>query len=317
MKLSFDIISKITFGALQIAQENDGIHFSKCTQKQLDAWKALAPHLYTNASANTGIRLDFHTDSSRFKFTVDSGNKFEIYVNDVLIYDICKNDLNDGSFEISLTGENRITLILPAHGVPCVLKSVELDDNAFVVPHEFDKKLLFIGDSITQGWESGVDSLSYAYRVSRFFNANSVIQGVGGGFFHDTVFDEDIPFDPDAVIVAFGTNDWGHFGSIDDLKYHANAFLGAIKRKYGNKKLIGLSPIWRGATEGVQKATGTFTEVCGTVKTLIKENGFILIDGEALTPHRHEYFSDKNLHPNALGFGIYAETLIRYLKDII
>ena len=317
MKLNFDTIKKITVGALEIYEESDGIHFCKCTQKQLSAWKALAPHLYTNSAATTGIRLDLHTNSSKFKFTVASGRKFEIYINDVLIYDIYNNDLTDGSYEIGLEGENRVTLIFPAHGEPCVLRSVEIDDGAYVKPHTFDKKLLFIGDSITQGWESGVDSLSYAYRVSRFFNADSVIQGVGGGYFHDTVFDKDIPYDPDAVIVAFGTNDWGAFQSIDDLKYHANAFLSAVRNKYGNKKLIALSPIWRGATEGVIKPTGSFAEVCETVKALIVDNGFILIEGETLVPHRHEYFSDKNLHPNALGFGIYAETLIRYLNGII
>jgi hypothetical protein len=317
MKLSFDVIKSITVGALEISEQSDGVHFAKCTNKQLDAWAALAPHLRDNSRATTGIRFDFHTNSSHFKFTAASGKKFEIYVNDVLIYDICSDDLCNGSYEISLSGENRITLIFPAHGEPCVISSVELDDGAYVIPHTFDKKLLFIGDSITQGWQSGVDSLSYAYRVSRFFNADSVIQGVGGGYFHDTIFDADMDYDPDAVIVAFGTNDWVVFKSIDDLKYHANAFLSAIKEKYPNKKLIGLSPIWRGATEGVVKASGTFVDICDTVKELIRSNGFILIDGETLTPHRHEYFSDKNLHPNALGFGIYAETLIRYLNSII
>lgn len=317
MILSFDTIKSATVGAAEIVKMDDGIHFFKCTQKQLKAWKALAPHLYTNALATTGVRLDLHTNSKSFKFTVSGGKKFEIYVNDVLIYDLYEKDLTDNSFAIELEGENRVTLILPAHGIPGVISSIELDDGAWVKPHSFDKKLLFIGDSITQGWQSGVDSLSYAYRVSSFFNADSIIQGVGGGFFHDTVFDEALAFEPDAVIIAFGTNDWGYFSSIDELKYHANAFLGAVRERYKGKKLIGLSPIWRGATEGVVRRTGSFLDVCDTVKKLITDNGFTLIDGEMLTPHRHEYFSDQNLHPNALGFGIYAESLIKRLKDII
>ena len=319
MKLSFDTIKSITAGAVRIWEESDGVHFRKCTEKQLDAWYKLNPVLGKNAAATTGIRLDFHTNSSTFAFTAPIGNKFEIYINDILMHAIYEQDLSDRSFKINIdkssNEENRITLILPSHDFAGVISSIELDNGASVVPHNFDCKILFIGDSITQGWDSGWDSLSYAYRVSRFFNAESIIHGVGGGFFHESLIDEEMTFDPDVVIIAFGTNDWGCHSSLAQLEEQAEKFLNGIAKQYEGKKIFAISPIYRGATEGEIRGTGTFKEVCDSVKKQIIASGITLIDGFTLTPHLGEFFSDVTLHPNALGFGIYAENLIRTLQS--
>ena len=43
----------------------------------------------------------------------------------------------------------------------------------------------------------------------------------------------------------------------------------------------------------------------------------ILVDGELMTPHLPEFFSDGFLHPNALGFGIYAENLVRVMNPYL
>jgi lysophospholipase L1-like esterase len=197
-----------------------------------------------------------------------------------------------------------------------VLSYVELDDGATVVPHKFDCKIFFIGDSITQGWNSTYDSLSYANRVSDFFNADSIIQGVGGAFFHPTIFDDAIDYDPDIVIFAFGTNDWGIQKSHDELCANTAAFIEAITKKFAGKKIFGLSPIWRG-NSGELKPAGYFPDVCKTVKEEILKHGVTLIDGYQLTPHMTDFFSDLYLHPNGLGFGVYAENLCKILKEYI
>jgi len=318
MKLSFDTIKSITVGAVRIWEEDSNVHFCKCTQNQVDAWYKLEHILGERAEVTTGVRLDFYTNSSTFSFTAVAGNKFEIYINNLMQYNLKRADLNNDSYSIKLDGaENRITLIFPSHDFPAVLSAVEIDDGATVRPVDYDCKMMFIGDSITQGWDSGYDSLSYAYRVSRFFNAESVIHGVGGGMFHETIFDEDVPFDPDIVVIAFGTNDWGRFKSIDELKYHANKFLGSIAKKYAGKKIFAISPIWRADTENVVKATGTFADVCDAVKAEIVNAGIILIDGLTLVPHHSDFYADAYLHPNALGFGIYAENLIRQMQKYL
>lgn len=319
MRLSFDTVKSITVGAVESFEDASGMHFAKCTSLQVEAFRAFSEELAVNASATTGIRLDFHTNSKRFSFSAFSGTRFELYINgaftDVILWD--KNEEKVFSKDIA-TGkdENRITLFFPAHFLPGVLRYVELDDGASVIPHAFERRIFFIGDSITQGWESTYDSLSYANRVSDFFNADSVIQGIGGAFFHESIFDSAVNYDPDVAVVAFGTNDWGHFSSHEELRAAARGFLDLFAERFAGKKLFGISPIWRG-NASAPRATGYFSEVCDTVKQEILAHGITLIEGETLTPSIPDFYSDGYLHPNGLGFGIYAENLCKILKNYI
>lgn len=320
MKLSFETVKNITFGSVYSYEDENGMHFAKCTDKQVAAFTSFSEGLGRNASATTGIRLDFHTNSKRFAFKASSGRRFELYVNGTFREEFLRKDENNVEFSFDIdepTEQSRITLYFPAHDIPGVLSYVELDDEATVTPHKFDTKFFFIGDSITQGWDSHYDSLSYANRVSDFFNAESIIQGIGGAFFHEDIFDPSVDFDPDVALVAFGTNDWGHFESIDALTEHTSKFLDAFSERFAGKKLFGLSPIWRGNPADEIRRTGYFKDVCKVVKEQIKAHGITLIEGENLTPHMPDFYSDKYLHPNGLGFGIYAENLCKALKDKI
>lgn len=310
MKLTLEQIKNITVGALNIWEEDGAIHFARCTQKQIDAWYKVKPALGAGAECTTGIRLDFHTNTKIFAFTSKMIGNYEIYIDNVLTYAYFKEDFeNEKSKKIELDGaEHRITLYLPSHA-PGALTAVEIEDGATLTPHKFDCKILFIGDSITQGWDSTWDSLSYAYHVSRFLNAESVIQGIGGALYHDTTFDEAIDFEPDIVIVAYGTNDWGCCKSLEEGRAHCKNYLDRLIVKYGDKKLFGISPIWR-ADNAKITAMGSFASWTAYVKEQIVNHGMILIDGETLTPHLPQFYSDAYLHPDTKGFGCYALSLI-------
>lgn len=318
MKLSLEQIKNITVGALNIWEEDGVFRFAKCTPKQVDAWYKVETILGERSEATTGIRLDFHTDSKTFSFSSKVACNYEIYIDNVLTYAFFKKDFEtEKRKEIILDGkEHRITLYLPSHDEPGALEAVEIDDGAMLESHKFDCKILFIGDSITQGWESTWDSLSYAYHVSRFFNAESVIQGIGGAVYHMTTFDEEIAFDPDIVIVAYGTNDWGKYKTIEDGRMHCCKFLDQLVARYGNKKLFGISPIWRADT-ATDKSMGSFDECKSYIKEEISNHSMTLIDGETLTPHLPAFYSDEYLHPDTKGFGIYALNLIAQLQKYL
>lgn len=314
MRLTFEDIKKITFGALRIEECEDGIHFCKMTKKQEEAFLALSEFLYNGARTTTGVRLDFHTNSKNLTFSASSGTKFELYINDVLCRQFnCEELRGEGtpaSAELVSPCESdsdtvRVTLVFPSHSVG-VLEYIELDDGATVTPHTFDTKILFIGDSITQGWNSKYDSFSYAWRVTRFFNAESVIQGIGGSYFHETTFDE-FDFDPDTVIVALGTNDFGHYPTFDEMIAHASAHMDLIAKRYKGKKIFAISPIWR---EVQQKPSGSFSQLRRLLIEEFEKHSFIHVDGLSLVPHFPEFMADKTLHPNDLGFSLYAENLI-------
>ena len=318
-RLSFEQIKAITVGAVNIECTDGGIRFFKCTHKQIAAWYRKNEILGNRAEGCTGVRLDFHTDSKRIAFRVIEGGKYEVHVNGLLAaaYKLSSGERAELALLDPIGGELdecRVTLVFPSHDRRGVIDYVELDEGAFVRPHKFDCKMLFIGDSITQGWASSLDSYSYAYRVSSFFNAESVIQGIGGAYFNEESFDI-LPFDPDVVFVAYGTNDFGHYKAYDELRVHCEAHLGLIAEEYKGKKVFVLSPIWRDQREG--KAMGTFEGCRAVIIETAKKLGLIHIDGLILVPPLKSLFADGFLHPNDNGFSLYAENLIKEVQKYI
>lgn len=319
MTLTFEQIRQITVGAVRLEERDDGIHFYKCTQKQIDAWMRQDKILGERARGSTGVRLDFHTTSQSMTFCMSQGIKFELYINDLLRAQYNMSEASEitvalGDPLADPLAEKRVTLYFPSHDIGGVLRSLELDDGATVTPHRFDCKMLFIGDSITQGYASEFDSLSYAYRVSRFFNAESVIQGIGGSYYCEEPFDH-IDFAPDVILIAYGTNDFSHYKTIDEFRGHVASHLRLLCEEYKNKKIFVISPIWREHREG--KKMGSFQQCRAVVAEEAQKLGLCHIDGLTLVPPMPVFFQDEYLHPNDNGFSLYAENLIMQLKKYI
>lgn len=321
MRLTYEQIQSITVGAVHTELTADGIRFDKCTKKQIEAWYDMGEPYGKNAEAGTGIRLDFYTDSKRLAFDLASGNRVDVYFDDVLRHHIDVNELRkegkSPEFVIDkplgeVGGTTRVTVYFSAHNAVAVLKYLELDDGATVTRPTYARKLLFCGDSITQGWNSRWDSLSYANTVSRFFDAESVVQGVGGGVFKEDTIDPELPFDPDAVVIAFGTNDYYYYKSRDELCAHCRAYLTKIKELYADhgKPVFVLTPLWRG-DRFYEHAVGDFANIRQIPAQEAKALGLIPIETINFIPPLPEFFSDGVLHPNAAGFGIYALNVIK------
>ncbi len=307
MKLSLEQIKNLTVGAVEIEQTADGIYFYKMQKCQVDAFYALSEILGFRAKTTTGIRLDFETDSKFLAFEVKSGGRFEYFIDGVYQGTV---PITDGYAKIDLAKPCRITLCFPSHEIG-VVDNVELSDGASIVRHIFDKKALFIGDSITQGWNSGIDTLSYAYRTSFALNYDSIIQGVGGAYYHASTF-ADSDFEPDIVIVAYGTNDVNHFKTKDEMISQLRLYLGKVKETYSSCKIYAISPIWvSGGSE--EKRMGNLWECYELIADEIKKCGVEHINGLDLVPHERRYFAD-DLHPNKDGFEEYARNLVEILK---
>lgn len=317
MTLTLDQIKKITVGAVNIREEENGIHFYKCTDSQNEAWDKLSETLGVRARTTTGVRLDFITNSQKITLKA-KGGKFEIYVDNLLRVQHVLGDFTEITHELAAPLGNkqdsyRVTVCFPSHGIG-VLESVELDDGATLTAPEYDVRMLMIGDSITQGWNSKYDTFSYAYRVTRFFNANSIIQGIGGAFYHETTFDS-IGFDPDVVTIAYGTNDFGRYRTYDEFREHVKAHLTLIANEYKGKKIFVISPIWRSDLQ--ERPMGTFDGARQIVIDEAEALGLIHIDGLKLVPPVKEFFADAHLHPNDEGFSHYAENLVKEMQKYL
>lgn len=314
MELTLKEVKNITFGAVEIIDKEDGIHFGKCTKKQIDAWYELGTYLGQRAEMTSGVTIDFHTDSKYVKFVV-IGNRFEVLTDGVLTQQVLsehEEEGNERSIYVELPeGEHRVTLVFPSHDIG-MLKSITVEDGAYICQHQFDKKILFIGDSITQGWNSKFDCMSFAHRVADFYNAERVINGIGGAIFAPTTFDK-ISFDPDTVIVAYGTNDYDYYKDYQVYKNNVVSYLAMVKKNYGEKNVLILTPIWR-FDKDYPRSMGTFEKCRDTIKEESTRLGFRVVDGYELVPHIDSFYADI-VHPNELGFGVYAEKLISKMEE--
>jgi len=308
MVLNLEQIKKLTVGAVEIEQTTDGIYFYKMKKSQVEAFYALSEILGFRARTTTGIRLDFETDSKFFAFEVKGGSRFEYLIDGAYMGTVAIGDAK--RVKMGLSAPCRVTLVFPSHEVG-VIDNVELSDGASAVRHTFDKKVLFIGDSITQGWNSGIDTLSYAYRTSFALNFDSVIQGVGGAYYHASTF-ADSGFEPDLVIVAYGTNDVNHFKTKEEMVDQLRSYLGKVKETYVSSKIYAISPIWvSGGSE--EKRMGNLWESYALIAAEIEKCGVEHIRGLDLVPHERRYFAD-DLHPNKDGFLEYAGRLVEIIR---
>ena len=316
MILSYEQIKQITVGAVYIEDSDERMSFFKYGPEMLKAWKDFDDVFASRTRATTGIRLDFHTNSKRMTVNIEEPAKFEIYIDGMFRYTMTETD----SLSIDIDtprgqslDDAHITIYFPAHKHGR-FNSLELDDGAYVRPHSFDKKILFLGDSITQGWDTLFDSLSFANKVSRYFNAESVIQGVGGSCFFPQ-FLEKIPFDPEWVVVAYGTNDFNRY-SDDEPKLLSlmSEYMEKLKKLYGDKRIFVISPIWRRLSK--PEARQRFERLRKAIADTAEKNGFVHIDGSLLVPPINALYTD-GLHPNDIGFSLYAENLVAEIEKHI
>ena len=317
MEVTFHTIKQITVGAVELWEEADGLHFSKCTREQNAAWRERSETLFNNALATTGVRLDFYTNSNFVKITLAAKGKYEVKLNGVLYRQYLVNNVpQDGVITLNFENneEKHILFSLPSLDYAGVISSMEIADGAYVKPHTFDRKILFVGDSITQGYNSVYDTSSYAYQVSEYLNADSVIQGIGGAVFAPKTV---LPtgYQPDIVFIAFGTNDFVCLQTLEELEQNAREYIQKIQAIYVEAKLFVISPIWR-MDEKQVRAMGSFQECCNRIKALAKELDVNAIDGERLVPKLADFMAD-TVHPNDLGFSVYALNLLKRLKGKI
>jgi len=309
MELTFDQIVEITRGAVEVRRDRNAIVFHKCTDKQTAVWYEFRRELGDRSLTTTGIRLDFHTDSRSFSFEAVRGKKFDVLIDGVLAHHIHRDCPMTFSCDLP-EGDTRVTVIFPSHHIG-QLASVSIDDGAYIKPHEYSRKILFIGDSISQGWDAKLDSLSFAWRTALHYNADCVMNAIGGAIFLPEANDS-IPFEPDTVIVSLGTNDMAARKSIDELGSNADGVFSFLAKEYPDARLVAITPIWR-ADEDKPRKTGTLEDIRRRIAEIASGYGFEIIEGSPLVPHVPELFADGYLHPNDIGYEYYANALIAAL----
>ncbi len=324
MILTYSQIKEITVGALDVIQDENGkITFKRFTEEQSEYYRTHNEGYHLRSKANSGIRFSFTTDASSLSIDYEmirgsSANWFQLDIvcDGAIIKHIdtrTEEDHCEGTLECPLPeGEHLINVHLPNLAI-FVLKKLELTDAGVLAPYTpKGPKILFLGDSITYGASSFYPSLSYTARLTAMTDALTLNQGIGGEIFRADILDPKLPFDPDIITIAFGTNDWSCARNNPELRIsRADAYFKKLKSIFPNAKIVYISPLWRGLSE---EEYLTFLPARKEFEALARSLDITVVDGLTLVPHLPEFFQDKHLHPNENGFSLYAENLAVALR---
>lgn len=299
-------------------EENDGyLSLYRLTEKQAENFEKR--DLSPRQNASSGIFLEFITDGDEisFDYKIAPGARRPSYAMDILVngmnthHIIEEIDFKESNFTAKLEdGKKRVTIIFP-NLAQMSIKNVHVNGSV----EKYTRKLRFLalGDSITQGFRSKHPSLNYVNILAQKLDAYVLNQGVGSDVFLVENIDAQVKkfFNPDFITVAYGTNDW----TLDMNVYaNAKAFFIKLKEVYGNTPIFAIVPIHRNNIEGVLHNGLTLEEARKEIEKAADETGVIKIDSRNFVPYHEDFYSDKILHPNDLGFAYYGHNLYETLK---
>lgn len=329
MKLDFEQIRSISLGAVRVVETEGGVCLYRFTQEQEEIYRRTSADFYKKSFSTAGIKLYFETDSRSLylKVNVKKGSSRNYFSFDVTVdgkpvgyldnfsevtlpqaYTTIQLPIGEFSQSFALgEGSKKVCIYLP-WSMAVEIQELSLDDNAFIKPVKYDKKLLAFGDSITQGYDALRPSRRYVARLAKTLGVEEINKGIGGEIFFPALAEAADDFEPDYITVAYGTNDWSKARE-DDFEERCHAFYAALSRNYPNAKIYAITPIWRKDCEE-ERAFGAFGRVAEDIERIVSDfPNITCIPGFDFVPRDENLFADLRLHPNDNGFDYYFRNL--------
>lgn len=335
MKLNFEQIKSVTFGAVSVENTCGIYRFFRFNRAEMDYY---APTNFMKKSyASAGVTMEFKTDATALsmygKLKLGSGRTyyaFDVLVDGKLVGDI-KNfkseemipnyvdnvyEMEEFSGKIELgNGDKNVRIVFPWSVSP-ELYEIELADATYLTPNKKSKSMIIYGDSITQGYDAESPSRSYASVLANELDANALNKAIGGEVFKPALSAIKNDISPDYITVAYGTNDWSTREK-EDFMRDSLGFYTNLSKNYPNAKIFAISPIWR-ADETKTTSVGAFMNAEARIKEIADSlDNVIFISGYDFVPKDTRYYADLRLHPRNIGFDEYAKKLIAKIKEYV
>jgi hypothetical protein len=320
------IDSRFFAHCLDVRLASEGLLPLRFTDKQLAVY-ARKPDWAVRSLCPAGVCIDVLTDATGLEMEY----RFHGRARDYQYTDICVDGILTASHGQASPADSfrfrqdlppsagrprRVTVHLP-HTTHLTVTEFELSGH-FVVESEpaAKKKLLFLGDSITQGMNAKHPSLTYTTLLAHSLGMDFINQGVGGYGFNPESLDPAFPFQPDLIIVAYGSNDWFHDDSLSDVRQSCEEYMNKVTSIFPGVPVAVITPLWR-ADMNEKRPAGTFMETVSAIESVCaKLPGVKTIRGLSLLPHMPDFMGDGRVHPSDEGFMIMALYLARELKNI-
>ena len=314
MILTNEELKTIYFGAYELEETSDGyLQAFQYSKEQVEYFKGAFEMWYERCTASSAKTLEFTTLATTISFDYKfiwkcSLDSFELMV-DGLITDIAyvEDIADEGTITWNLPeGEKDVIIYLPADAT-VLIRNFAVD--ATVKRAVKNEKVLWLGDSITQGYGPLRSSHTYVSVANRILNYDILNQGIGGYIYDKNSLMKMDGYTPDKIIVALGTNQYG-----DETMTAVEEYYERLIEIYGNEiPILCITPLWRGdSPEGIP----TLIAYCEKIKKIVLQYKNIrVIEGMKLVPHLPEYFLD-NLHPNCLGCEWYGRNLVKEIQKM-
>jgi lysophospholipase L1-like esterase len=314
MQLTNEEIKKYYFGAYTFAETEDGyLQAFQYSMPQMEYFKEALDFWYDRCKASTAKTLEFSTTATEISFEykiiwIGSLDTFELAVDGQISQIFYMKDLEkEGSLTFTLAeGSKHVTIYLPVDAT-VLIRNLRINAEA-EVPQK-NGKVLWLGDSITQGYGPLRSAHSYVSVANRLLNYDILNQGIGGYIYDKKSLVKMEGYMPEKIIVSLGTNQYRTESMVEIEEYYEQ-----LMEVYGKDiPVLCITPIWRGdAPEKLpvlERFCEQLTEICR------KYSNIKLVKGFDLVPHLSEYFLD-NLHPNELGSEIYGRNLILEIQRL-
>lgn len=298
-------------GCIGVKKNNLGHYGVRFSESQLRYLKSLGEHFEIRSLCGASVYLEFINESEMIEIKFNANN----YSRENFAVDIYRNDkfLETRYFGKSIKSgilkiedrelNNRYKLHFPN---TCSWYIEELNGEIKEVETEKTKKVLLLGDSISQGMETIKPSITYINLLARMKKWDLLNQGVGGLEFDSTTIEKLDEFDPELILIALGTNDVLKNPKVEEKFAEIEKYLEKIKKVYEGKEVVIITPIPIINEEFKEN----YEKIQVKLKELGLKNNFRVIDGENLIIRSKDYYFDQEIHPNELGFTTMALNLI-------
>ena len=303
----------IYFGAYSFRETEDGwLQAFQYSEAQMAYFRTGFDFWYDRCMASTAKTLEMTTAARTVSFEYriiweGSQDSFELAVDGLITEIRYVRDLpKEGKLTWKLPeGEKGVMIYLPADAT-VELRNCEID--GAYTPAKKNEKVLWLGDSITQGYGPLRSAMTYVSVANRILNYDIINQGIGGYIYDKKSLMKMDGYTPDKIIVALGTNQFGCETMKDVEEYYET-----LISLYGETPVLCVTPLWRG---DVPDGFPTLKRFCENVKQIAgKYPNVKIADGFTLVPHLPEYFRD-NLHPNELGCETYGRNLVEEIRKL-
>ena len=306
-------LQDIYFGAYFFEETEDGyLQAFQYSKEQMDYFRnGPFDFWYDRCMATTAKTLEMNTEATTISFEyriiwVGSEDSFEVAVDNQITEIRYVKDLpREGKLTWKLPeGKKNVILYLPADAT-VLIRNFEID--GAYTPAKKNEKVLWLGDSITQGYGPLRSAETYVSVANRLLNYDIINQGIGGYVYDKKSLMKMEGYTPDKIIVALGTNQFG-CETMKDVEEYYETLTGI----YGTKiPILCISPLWRG---DLPEQIPVLVRFCENVKKIASQYPNVtVVDGFKLVPHLAEYFLD-NLHTNVVGTETYGRNLVEEIR---